>query len=160
MVAEIVTVFSQFILISSVLQLVISSPVNEHFDEMKWEAGDIISCNLNGVWGIFAKHFMLAVDGSNVINVAGDKSTNKGTILEQTRRQALGFNRSKCRNNGKGKLSVEQAIKRARRWQNTDVYYNLLRCNCEHWVDYWANGSSGGYFDNQSLLPTNSQCTI
>ncbi|KAK9891968.1 hypothetical protein WA026_017451 [Henosepilachna vigintioctopunctata] len=148
-------------IIYGIFQRVSAAPVFENFDSMEWEEGDIITCRLNGFWGmLFAKHFMLASDDNSVINVVGDKSTHDGTILKQKRIKAHGFDRSKCSNRGKGKLPVTVALERAQNWLNRNVYYDLIRCNCQHWVKYWTDGTSGGFFENQSGLPTNKKCAI
>ncbi|CAH0387968.1 unnamed protein product [Bemisia tabaci] len=44
--------------------------------------------------------------------------------------------------------------------KDTDVYYDLLRCNCGHYARYFAYGSVFGSVKKISGLPINKSCPL
>ncbi|XP_045465128.1 uncharacterized protein LOC123674236 [Harmonia axyridis] len=135
-----------------------------------WQPGDRIICKLNGVAGFLGfNHYMIGSDKPNyVITVQkvggyGKKSlfSASGTIADIHQAYLTsGMNRKKCKNLGKGLLSRERTIQLARRMVGIIFRYNLLRCNCQHFTNYWTNGSSGKWYRNQSLRPSADYCPV
>jgi len=88
----------------------------------------------------------------------GDTKKPGGFIREEHYTQVQDmFQRDKCTNNGQGKFSADKAIARARRMVDKELHYNLLSCNCEHYVKYWVGRNE---FWNQSGSPPDSCCGI
>ncbi|XP_044759185.1 uncharacterized protein LOC123316932 [Coccinella septempunctata] len=149
--------FAVFLIITSL----VCSVKGDKLDDMPWEPGDLITCKLSGVGGFFGfKHYMIGSDTPrHVITVLNNKGDGRIEDIHQAQ-FTRGINRSRCRNRGKGKLTREETIERAKRWVGTKFTYNLFRCNCQHWTNDWTKGSSGRWYNNQSLRPSARYCPI
>jgi hypothetical protein len=53
--------------------------------------------------------------------------------------------------------SAEKAVERARKDVDRNVFYDIIGCNCEHWVTYWKYGKPVSF---QSLPYTVRHCDI
>lgn len=121
-------------------------------ETLKIRDGDVIRCNLRR--GIGFDHWMLALNRTHMIG------TSFNNIRIQPFDVKRGFNKQSCFNDGPGKLGREVSIDRALKFADVPIHYNLLRCNCEHFVKHWTEGSSGKWYDNQSLLPSSHDCEV
>ncbi|XP_045465126.1 uncharacterized protein LOC123674234 [Harmonia axyridis] len=133
----------------------------EKLDDMSWQPGDIIKCKLSGAAGFFGfKHYMIGGDKPNhVISVFNDGANGVISDIHHIYFTS-GINRDKCENYGKGSLSREETIKKAQRMVGTTFTYDLSLCNCQHFTNYWANGSSGKWYNNQSLRSSADYCPV
>lgn len=122
-------------------------------EKIKMSPGDRIKCTQKLVF-----HHMLAVTDDEVVHMIGDG--NSGDIRKSNRQDVMELGLGKnCDNLGhKGPLTREESVKKALNDVGLVTYYSLLRCNCEHWVNYWMTGKSG--ISWQSFMPTNSKCAI
>ncbi|XP_053200647.1 uncharacterized protein LOC128385762 [Panonychus citri] len=127
------------------------------------DSGDIIICkSTNWIIDVFKYHTLIASGHDKLVHVIGHK--NKAQIVEETVKQYLDRNMEKnCHNNGpgsKGRVrTVQDAYSSLEKFKGQSVYYNLLTCNCQHWVEYWANGqawspSSKQYGGKKCQAPT------
>lgn len=130
------------------------------------EAGDLVACNIN----FYARHMMLVTGNNSVIHLLADKDNNKALIRAEPWPQAKnGF--GKCsivtekmdsrmmQQFGVSPFPVEYAIARARSLEGQTIYYDFVRCNCEHWINYWKYGIAFCFQDPSTGL-TNSECAI
>lgn len=112
----------------------------EELYTMRWNPGDRISCTLAGIGGYFGfQHWMLAIDNSSRvihINLEGDIMLHEKHEIDPT-----AIRSTQCINHGPGAYDAGMAISRAKLWDRTmRHYYNLLWCNCRHWVKHWTDG--------------------
>ncbi|KAG8249934.1 hypothetical protein J6590_009065 [Homalodisca vitripennis] len=135
------------------LLAVLLSAVSVHsdsLDSLDMQAGDVISCHLNGFLGTLgAKHWMLATGPETVIHTVTDGSKSHSTtahIREMHRSGVGGCDKSSCQNWGKdyGDRTREEAVADARTYKDDVFYYDISGCNCQHWVNKWTKGA-GGY---------------
>jgi hypothetical protein len=128
---------------------------------LKFSAGDIIRCPLNGV----ANHIMLAVSSTQVAEASVGSITDttadiavnnfnfkRGCEVDNKRFDELMFFTV-----ARTPYSAENAVERARKDAGRRVYYNFIGCNCEHWVTYWKYGKPVSF---QSLPGTIKNCQI
>uniref|UniRef100_A0A1B6LAC8 LRAT domain-containing protein n=1 Tax=Graphocephala atropunctata TaxID=36148 RepID=A0A1B6LAC8_9HEMI len=135
----------------SVLLLVLAgSAYSDSLTSMKMEAGDVISCHLNGFLGTLgAKHWMLATDSDTVINAVAVGSKVHSTtafIRDQHVNDVGGCNKDSCQNWGmdyQGRTRGE-VVASAMFYKDQEFYYDISGCNCQHWVNKWTKGA-GGY---------------
>ncbi|KAG8293177.1 hypothetical protein J6590_025275 [Homalodisca vitripennis] len=126
------------------------SGLSEPLDSLSMQAGDVISCHLNGILGTLgAKHWMLATGPETVIHTVttGSKSTSTtANILEMHLSEVGGCDKSSCQNWGKdyNGRTRKEALENAMTYKDDVFYYDISGCNCQHWVNKWTKGA-GGY---------------
>lgn len=154
-----VAVQAKYIILCVVIYLYLASEVSAKFTKLRYmrmRAGDMIQCEIRN-YPIFT-HWMLATrrDGYmiHVAGTSGDKIRNTIMVKEEHYLR-IDRNYDKCRNHGGG-LAGEFADLNAYKLKNQSVYYNLLTCNCEHYVKYWAGELD--YNSNQSGWGASEAC--
>ena len=152
---------SLFVLLAALNSTLDTGPscyMKKNLPIIKMAFGDRIWCHSNPFNPVF--HVMLATSNNSIIHVIGSQSTHKAEIKEQTREEFMntGYAEEYCENQGVGPLGAEVSVQRAREWTNVTTYYDLFRCNCQHYLNYWTTGSSGRSFN--SLMKTNEKCAI
>lgn len=119
-------------------------PGYESIDELQktWLPGQKIICALPNIAGVVGfHHYMLVLDKTTLVHTVSD---NNG-VYHVTKRHYKNIGervikRGFCRNQGYG-LYKEKAVERARDWDPEQaIYFNVLKCNCKHWVQFWADG--------------------
>ena len=121
-------------------------------DSLSMTAGDVVRCNLRR--GIAFDHWMLALNATHMI----------GTSYNHIRIQAFsvqrGYDRESCFNDGPGPLGRSESVRRAIAFADRQIHYDLIYCNCQHFVRDWAFGSSGAWYENQSLQSSSPDCEV
>lgn len=104
-------------------------------------------------------HNLLATENNKLVYL-NITDPAKAIITEVTLKEYFdsGHSEYKCTNDGQGKLGREESLKNVRKWIGKEVYHDFIRCNCQHWVNYWTNGEAGRSKD--SFRKTNSECAI
>lgn len=113
----------------------------ESLDELKmrWSPGDRIICLMPHIpEALRIHHHMMVVDDENVIHLV---KKHDGYYVDIDSYADCAEVMRECRNKGHGKYGKE-AVQRARKWKSDlePVYYNMLTCNCRHYVNYWVDG--------------------
>ncbi|XP_015782386.1 uncharacterized protein LOC107360276 [Tetranychus urticae] len=147
---DLCTLLICLVIISNCFPLSLSKPRQKcifkkcltHIGDLKMEAGDMISCRH---YFLLPYHNLLATGPNSMIHIVANKRQSRGYIVEDTRDKYVSRNQeSWCFNEGPGSLGRIGAVNTSREslmmFKNKPVYYNLLKCNCQHWVEYWANG--------------------
>lgn len=103
--------------------------------------GDRIACKIKAFF--LVDHWLLASDRpGHFINVEPAPGNSHSYWVNEVHYSAEGSMSSVnwCRNHGPGRFGPH-AVDRARVHLHSEVYYHLLTCNCEHYVDAWAGNS-------------------
>lgn len=120
--------------------------------DLHFNSGDHITCNIPGQsYVVFTpKHHLLATSSTTVAHSWGFDSHSK--ILEEDWTTGPSGLRDFFCNEicwvqtdeyAKGRSdAIQRARKAVDRFRGEDVHYNLLTCNCEHWVNYWMYDSA------------------
>lgn len=121
-----------------------AKPAYESLEELSksWSPGHKIICLLPYLAGAMGfHHYMLVVDKEKIVHtVANSKGVFHVTTMSYKHISSDMIKKDCCRNKGYG-IYGEEAVQRALSWNpEKAVYFNLLTCNCRHWVNYWAEG--------------------
>jgi hypothetical protein len=130
---------------------------------LRFSAGDIISCPINGV----ANHMLLALSSTETAETYGGSGLNSKADIRVGEFDSDGNRNCKVDTKRFDELmfftvartsySTEEAVKRARNDGGKRVFYDLIGCNCEHWVTYWKYGVPLSF---QSIPGTIAKCPI
>ena len=145
-------------LFAATLFIPVTCGQGKNLKTIKINAGDRIWCHSNPLNPIY--HFLLAASDDTFIHVVGSQSTHEATIKHQSRRQWMdtGYAEEYCSNKGPGPLGATASVAEASKFVGLVTYYDLLRCNCQHYLNYWTSGSSGISYN--SRMRTNDKCLI
>ncbi|KAG8321593.1 hypothetical protein J6590_043178 [Homalodisca vitripennis] len=131
-------------------------------DFLDMRAGDVISCHLNSFLGSRGpKHWMLATGPDTVIHTVATGTKNFSTtayIREMHYSGVGGCNTGSCQNwsqNYNGRTR-EEAVADAMTYKDRVYYYDVIRCNCQHWVNKWTKGAGG--FSSSSMMWAMPNC--
>ena len=154
------TKFIWFLVVTSIfspLAKCLAPPFVKNVATIEMKIGDRIWCHSNPLNPVY--HSLLASSNDTFIHVVGSQSTHRAIIKEQTRKQWMetGYAEEYCINEGPGPLGVA-SINLAYYFIGKRTYYDLLTCNCQHYLNYWTSGSSGISFN--SRLRTSKRCFI
>ena len=121
---------------------IINQSLATYWTNLSFNKGDIVFCKIN----VFADHVLLATSSSTVAHMMGSKDTSKGKIIEEPwskyhTREGNGQTDCWIKTSNTMANAVERARKDIAHYNGQNIYYDLYKCNCEHWVRYWAQGA-------------------
>ncbi|OXA47910.1 Phospholipid-metabolizing enzyme A-C1 [Folsomia candida] len=138
---------------------------------LQFQAGDVITCELNA----YADHVMLATSAEDVVHVTGGLFRSVASLREEPFFTKASLKYRSCQVDTPkfdGMMRTEmatisyppqEAIRRAGHSldifddRNGNVYYDLMACNCEHWVNFWKYGRAWSF---QAGTESNLLCHV
>lgn len=135
--------------------------------DVDFSTGDYITCNIPGQsYGVYTpKHHLLATSSTTVAHSWGFGST--AVIREEDWTNGPSglrdfFCEELCwvqpNEYAKGRSdAVQSAQEHVKKFEGRPVHYNILTCNCEHWVRKWMYDAS---YSRQSSQWSSKKCSI